>query len=334
MSHTRRGLPPHTLISLIAALAVLVLAFLGSVAYWRLESQAWASHRQTQVALDPLTQQLERLDVKMAAVVQTLEALQSRVDALEIESRQWVSLREELEAVKQGQIALQSNVVALERRLDDISVIQEKSESQGPERGGDSGTTPTVSPERALPESTSLGVPLYRQSHTLSCEAATASMVAAFFGVSLSEEEAIAALPRHENPNLGFRGDIDGPPGGLDDYGVHAAPIQKLLIEHGLQANEIEGGLEGIRSALEAGHPVIAWVTYRLWEKSPVNLELANGATITMVPYEHTVVVEGYTTKGLWALDPYDGERQLLLWADFERSWGYLGQMALEITGP
>ena len=333
MSQRRRGLPPHTLISLIAALAVLVLAFLGLVAYWRLESQAWASHRQTQVALDSLTQRLERLDGTMAAAGQTLEALQSRVDALGAESMQLDSLREELEAIRQGQIALQSNVVALDRRLNDM-ILLEESGSQRPEREGDSETIPTVPPERSLPESTSLGVPLYRQSHTLSCEATAASMVAAFFGVSLSEEEAIAALPRHENPNLGFRGDIDGPPGGLDDYGVHAAPIQKLLIEHGLQADEIEGGLEGIRSALEAGHPVIAWVTYQLWENSPVNLELASGVTIKMVPYEHTVVVEGYTNEGLWALDPYAGERRLLLWADFERSWGYLDQMALEVTGP
>jgi len=53
-----------------------------------------------------------------------------------------------------------------------------------------------------------------------------------------------------------------------------------------------------------------------------------------VVPYEHTVVLEGYTADGLWALDPYDGERQFMPWAEFERSWGYLDEMALEIVSP
>ncbi|MEA3346203.1 MAG: C39 family peptidase [Chloroflexota bacterium] len=237
------------------------------------------------------------------------------------------SLTKKLDAALQEQEAMRSRIEALEtergERLDDLSAmradlatIREELQSRG--------EVPTSEPA-------SLGVSLHEQTHSLSCEAASVAMVADFFGVSLTEEEVIEALPRNENPNLGFRGHIDGPTGGLEDYGVHAAPIKKLLTEHGLRAAEVEGGLDGVRRALKAGHPVIAWITYHLWEQTPVELELSSGAKMKMVPYEHTVVIEGYTEDGLWALDPYDGERQFLPWMDFERSWGYLDQMALAI---
>ncbi|GEM_PF-655851 len=333
MRQTQRGFSLPTLLSITAALTTLLLIFLGTVAYWRLESLVWASYRQTQIVLDSLAQRTEGLDGEMAAALQELEALKreqeamrSRIEALEAEREQIADCRLEISN-------LQSEISHLNKRLDDLPAIREDLAAieEDLQRLGAASLS---SPGEPSPGPASLGVPLYKQSHNLSCEAASASMVAAFFGVPLSEEEAIAALPRHENPNLGFRGNLDGLPGGLEDYGVHAAPIQKLLAEYGLRVTNVEGGLEGIRNALKAGHPVMAWITYHLWEQTPTELELAGGAKVKVVPYEHTVVIEGYTDNGLWALDPYDGERQLLPWVDFERSWRYLDQMALQITGP
>jgi uncharacterized protein YvpB len=344
MSQAKGRVRPHIVISLVTALATLALVFLGAVAYWRLERLAWASHRQTQVVLDSLVQRAEEIDRELAVALQELKALKREQEAVQ-------SRLQALEPRRLEISDLRSDISDLDRRLDDLSAISEDLVALGEglqraDHGGDSQVVPTPSPDGppigpGASESadssmgpTSLEVPLHKQTHTLSCEATSASMVAAFFGVPLSEEEAIASLPRDENPNLGFRGDIDGPPGGLDDYGVHAGPIRQLLTEHDLRVTDIQGGLEGIRSALEAGHPVIAWITYHLWEERPVELELASGATVRVVPYEHTVVLEGYTADGLWALDPYDGERQFMPWAGFERSWGYLDEMALEIVSP
>jgi len=285
---------------------------------------------------------VKELDEKTSVALQELEALKqehvamrAQVEALEANTAQAPVPREDFEALKQEQKALWASIVALDHRLDDLPAIRQdlvalRAELQS---RGDSRIAPTPSQGAPSPEPTRLGVPLYRQSHSLSCEAASASMVAAFFGVSLSEQEVIEALPRHENPNLGYRGNIDGPTGSLKDYGVHAAPLQETLVAHGLRVSALEGGLEGIRSALNAGHPVIAWITYNLWEQNPVELELSDGTTVKVVPYEHAVVIEGYTAHGLWALDPYDGEREFLPWADFERSWGYLDYMALEVEG-
>jgi len=332
-----RSEPPLSVTIALLLILILALLLLGAVGYWRLETMFRASYGQTQEALAPLRQRIERLDERTAIALQDLqelrqeqEAIKARIETLEAERAQIADCRSEVSNLQSELLNLQSEISDLDKRLDDLPAIRKdlitiKRELEA---------TYNASEGKLAPEPTSLGVPLYKQTHSLSCEATSASMVAAFFGVHLSEEEAIKALPRHENPNLGFRGDIDGSPGGLEDYGVHAAPIQKLLATYGLRATYIKGGLEGIRSALKAGHPVIAWITYHLWKESPVEVELTTGERVKMVPYEHTVVLEGYTTEGLWALDPYDGERQLLPWADFERSWGYLDQMALEIAGP
>lgn len=261
MGQAKREVPSHILISVVAALAISLLILLGAAAYWRLESLARESHGQTQVTPGSLRQRTEEVDAEAAAALQ------------------------ELQTLKREQVAVQSRIGAL--------IASSSSQDGLPTGAGQPGSAESSMESMSAITSgpPSLWVPLYKQTHSLSCEATSASMVAAFFGVSLPEEEAITHLPRHENPNLGFRGDIDGPPGGLDDYGVYAGPIQTLLAEYGLRATDTEGALEGIRRALGAGHPVIAWITCHLWEQKPVQLELASGARIRVVPYEHAVVI-------------------------------------------
>ena len=339
MRRTKTRPRPRCPISATAVLIVLLLVFLGVVGYWHLRSVPWVNLQQTRGTLIHLTQKVEALDEKMTEALQGLDtlkqeqaAIRSRIDALEAVAGQGSAPQQDIETLKQGQNALQTHLVSLESRLDELMTLRDeliavrdtlqKLETNSSPPQGESSLNPT-----------SLGVPLYAQAHTLSCEAASVAMVAAFFGVPLSEQEVLEALPRHENPNLGYRGDIDGSPGGLSDYGVHAAPIHEILTARGLRASVVEGGLEDIRSALNAGHPLIAWITYNLWEQTPVAMELSDSSTVKMVPYEHVVVIEGYTDDGLWALDPYDDEREFLSWADFERSWGYLDYMALEVKG-
>jgi len=177
-----------------------------------------------------------------------------------------------------------------------------------------------------------LDVPRYEQAHSLTCESSAASMAANFYGVRLSEEEIIEALPRDENPNLGFRGRLDGVSGGLTDYGVYAEPIREILTANGLETTYVEGGLAGIKRALDRRHPVIAWVTYRLRVQQPVEIALSTGQEVKMVNYEHTVVVTGYNQEGFWVNDPYDGQEYFYKSTDLARAWGYLDNMALEVA--
>jgi uncharacterized protein YvpB len=164
-------------------------------------------------------------------------------------------------------------------------------------------------------------------------------MAANFFGISASESEILYALPRHENPHLGFRGNVDGPYGGLSDYGVYAEPIRQILVSFGLEVEHLDGGADEIKQHIREGRPVIAWVTYRLQAQSPRQVVLANpssqgGArTVKLVPYEHAVLVVGYNRDGLWVNDPYAGTRDFYSDSDFDRSFAYLDNMAL-VVGP
>jgi uncharacterized protein YvpB len=158
-------------------------------------------------------------------------------------------------------------------------------------------------------------------------------MVAEYHGVSLSEDDVLAALPLDDNPHLGFRGNVDGPTGGLQDYGVYAGPILSILKSQGLSAWPVEGGLDGIRAAITRGNPVIAWVTYDCQPSTP-STEMIEGVAVTLVPWQHVVVVTGYNPEGVWANDPWDGQEDFYAIADFERALGYFGNMAIEVAAP
>jgi uncharacterized protein YvpB len=158
-------------------------------------------------------------------------------------------------------------------------------------------------------------------------------MAAQYQGVPVTEEEIVAALPRNDNPHLGFRGNIDGPYGSIDDYGVYAEPVLQVLNSRGLRATLIDGGLEGIKAAIARGNPVVAWVTYNCSVRTPV-VTTIGGQEVTLVPYEHVVVVTGYNDSGVWANDPYDGQEHFYATADFQRALGYFGNMAIEVAAP
>jgi uncharacterized protein YvpB len=158
-------------------------------------------------------------------------------------------------------------------------------------------------------------------------------MVAHYHGLNLSEAEVLAALPLNDNPHLGFRGNVDGPYGGIEDYGVYAGPIMGILNSRGLRAWLVEDGLAGIRAAVARGNPVIAWVTYNLLHANPVETTI-DGQSVTLVPNQHVVVVTGYDDGGVWANDPYTGEEVRYLAAEFERGMSYFSDMAIEVAPP
>jgi uncharacterized protein YvpB len=178
-----------------------------------------------------------------------------------------------------------------------------------------------------------LNAPVYQQEHSLSCESSAAAMAANYYKVDLSEETILASLPRHDNPHLGFRGNVDGAYGGVIDYGVYAEPIRRVLVDWGLQAEHLVGGMDEIRAQIRQGRVIIAWITYDLQVQSPTQVTTSNGQVVTLVPYEHTVLVTGYNGSGLWVNDPYSGERTFYPEQDFARSFSYLGNMGL-VVGP
>src|SRR5688572_2163194 len=69
------------------------------------------------------------------------------------------------------------------------------------------------------------GVPSVVQWYSLSCEYAAAATITLYWGNLVSQSDFIREVPQHSNPHKGFRGDINGPHGWIDDYGIYAEPL-------------------------------------------------------------------------------------------------------------
>ena len=177
-----------------------------------------------------------------------------------------------------------------------------------------------------------LPVAAFRQQRNLSCESSAAAMAANYFGVPLSERQIVAALPLDPNPHKGFRGNIDGRFGGLDDYGVYAEPIAEVLGNHGLKAEVLYGlTLPLLRQALGQDKVAIVWITLDTAPQRPVVREI-NGDKVLLVPAEHAVVAKGYDERGVFANDPATGRGAYYLNEDFARASGYFDGMAVVVS--
>ncbi len=185
---------------------------------------------------------------------------------------------------------------------------------------------PSFSPETA----TISDIVGFEQSLTLDCESRSAVDWAAYFGVNISEFEFVDALPRSDDPNKGFVGDPNGYPQQLPpySYGVHAAPVARLLRSFGLPAEDRYGlDMDTLKAEIAAGQPVIAWVTVYTRRGYAVDYVTADGDTVRVAPNEHTVIIIGYDPEGVMVLD--GSEIYHRSWGLFQDSFGVLGNMAI-----
>ena len=318
------------------ALTRLTVAILAAGALLSVLLAAWTCYQAVQIR--DLEQQLQGLEVarraaeieaaRQASIAGSLDGRLQAVEALDT-GRQLEDLRQQLEAGSgPAQTAeLETRLAGIQATVDGFQVALDGLAARIQSLESNAAAAPT------LPGQVRLQVPAQRQGHNLSCESSAASMAAGYQGVPLGEEEVLAALPRDPNPHLGFRGGVDGPPGSLEDYGVYAGPVLEVLQERGLEARPVEGGLAGIKSALARGNPVIAWITYNCQPGSPTTVTVA-GQAVTLVAYQHAVVLTGYSDGGVWANDPWDGREDFYAIADLERAMGYFGDMAIEVGPP
>jgi len=169
-----------------------------------------------------------------------------------------------------------------------------------------------------------LPVPLYGQLRSLSCEAAAARMFAEYYGVSYSESWFLDAFGSDDNPHTGFRGNVDGVFGWIDNYGTYAEPVVRALLGAGVDASVRYGmSYNDLRAALDRGAPVIVWT-------SPRGDYYDSPAGYRLVPEEHTYVVSGYDSAGFTVNDPLYGGRRLKLTSI--PGWELFGNMA--VVGP
>ena len=172
------------------------------------------------------------------------------------------------------------------------------------------------------------GFPAVKQQHGLTCEAAAASMGTR---EAVTEAQLMDAMPRNPNPYLGFRGNPDGVGGGLVDYGVYAPPLARALARYDFASAPLYHVRDStLRAYIDRGWPVVVWITYGLKREQP-QLAGAGSDRLVLVPFEHVILVTGYNSKTITGNDPWLPAVVHYKWANFNRSWGYFGNMALAI---
>jgi len=175
----------------------------------------------------------------------------------------------------------------------------------------------------ATTKSVLLRAPLLAQEHSLTCEAATARMVAVYFGKPVTEAWIQEQLGKDENPHKGFRGDVDAEFGGIVNYGVYAEPLATVLRSQGLNVEvRYNTTYADLRAALDQGRPVIVWLSQFA---APGYYDQPGG--YRLVPGEHSYVVVGYDAAGLIVNDPLNGGRQFHIRAI--PRWELFNNMAL-----
>lgn len=195
--------------------------------------------------------------------------------------------------------------------------------------------TPTPTPV-SLPSSAYInGMSGQDQQLELDCESRSAVDWAKHFGFNIGEIDFLNHLPNSDDPELGFVGNPDGTWGNIppNDYGVHAPPVASLLRNYGLTANSFRSlQWNDLRAEIASGNPVIVWIiggaSFSLVNGTPHYYTAAStGNTTIVAPWQHTVILVGYTSDSVTVLN---GSRFITIsLPQFLDSWSVLDFMAV-----
>lgn len=179
------------------------------------------------------------------------------------------------------------------------------------------------------------------QEHNLSCESRSAIDVAAFWGMTITEDDYFHRLPKSDNPHRGFLGDVDQPAGTMPPYGygVYAGPVAANLRSFGLNAVAHRNWtLYELKAEIAAGRPVVIWSTYDMQLPGVQEWVSSDGETSLIVRWQHTFVAVGYedTADGgrIYLLDAYDAATKQFTYGAFDTAWAQMERLAVTVYGP
>jgi uncharacterized protein YvpB len=181
------------------------------------------------------------------------------------------------------------------------------------------------------------GVVGHPQEHSLSCESRSAVDLAAFWGVTLTEDDFFRRLPKSDNPHRGFLGGVDSPAGSMPPhgYGVYAGPVAASMRSFGLDARSHRyWNLSDLKAEIAAGRPVIIWATYDMQLPGVQEWTSSDGETSLVVRWQHTFIAVGYDEGNVYLIDAYDAGTKHFSYAAFDAAWAQLERLAVTVRGP
>ncbi len=196
---------------------------------------------------------------------------------------------------------------------------------------------PSARAEELPPEAVVDGVVGHPQERRLSCESRSATDLASFWGARFTEDAFFRRLPKSDNPQRGFVGDVDMPAGSMppEGYGVYGEPIAATLRSFGLDAKAHRATeLNRLKQELAAQRPVVVWATYDMQLPGAETWVSSDGVASSVVRWQHTFVAIGYDQAGLYLIDAYDGVTKYFLYEVFVPAWEQLDRLAVTVRGP
>jgi uncharacterized protein YvpB len=191
------------------------------------------------------------------------------------------------------------------------------------------------------PVSVTVAVPVQRQVYSLSCEESSLSMVLAFYGRAVSDQDVLQYIgvdlahpfagPGGGDPYVDFVGDPNGSEVRNTGYGVYWPPIQAAAGHFGAPVARAGHGVapSAVYAAVSAGHPVIVWLTFDLNAHARNDYVAYDGRSVPYAgPEEHAMVVTGVSDTSVRLNDPDRGQ----YWTPrsrFETSYAVYDQMAV-----
>jgi uncharacterized protein YvpB len=195
-----------------------------------------------------------------------------------------------------------------------------------------------------------MGVPTFRQTRSLDCEAAALQVALAAVGTSVSQDWIIAAIGTDERPpELGpggavarwgdpyatFVGRIDGSEPLHTGYGVYAPPVAAAARAAGRNAEGREGWDPWtIYDQVALGHPAVIWTDATFGPVARRQWTAWDGRTVPYAVGEHAVTVVGVDAVAgtVTVADVRQGVRRTFPMSRFEAFFASYGNMAVVVS--
>ena len=172
----------------------------------------------------------------------------------------------------------------------------------------------------------------HHQFFNIGCETGAAVDWAQYYGLQIGQYEFQYKLPRSDNPDFGFVGNVNDPWGQTPpySYGVYPGPVAAILNAYGIPASAIKNGsLDMVKHQLASDNPIIVWVIGNMVGGIPASYTDKEGRTTIVAAYEHVVILTGYNENTQHIRYLNNGRFFEIPYNNFLNSWKVLNSMAI-----